>query len=81
MVKVKKRSGKLEGYTKAKLIRSLKKAGATDAVAGAVEKKVQSKIKRAKITSVVTIRRHALKFLRHLNPAAYKNYIKYKKGR
>lgn len=81
MVKVKKRSGKVEGYSKAKLIRALKKAGAKEAEAKEIEKKVHGKIKRSKIASVLTIRKYALKFLRSKNPAAYKRFIKHRKKR
>ena len=77
MTKVKKRSGVLQEFDKAKLKNSLKKVGAKEEHATKVADKVAGKVKEG--TTTVEIREWCITELRPLDAKAAKAYQEYKK--
>jgi hypothetical protein len=77
MVKVKKRSGAMQDFDKAKLKASVKKAGAKEEHATSVADKVAGKAKEGMAT--VEIRRLCIIELSPLDPKATKAYETFKK--
>jgi len=79
MVKVKKRSEVLQEFDKAKLKKSLKKAGAKEEHATKVSNKIEDKVKEG--TSTVEIREWCLILLSPLDAKAVRAYQEYKKSK
>jgi transcriptional regulator NrdR family protein len=77
MAKVKKRSGVLQEFDKAKLKNSLKRVGAKEEHVTKVADKVAGKVKEG--TTTVEIREWCITELRPLDAKAAKAYQEYKK--
>lgn len=77
MAKVKKRSGIMQDFDKAKLKTSLKKAGAKEEHATKVADKITGKAKEG--TTTVEIWEWSISELKPLDPKAAKAYESYKK--
>jgi transcriptional regulator NrdR family protein len=77
LAKVKKRSGVMQDFDKAKLKTSLKKAGAKEEHAAKVADKVAGKVKEG--TTTVEIREWSVTELKPLDTKAAKAYEGYKK--
>ena len=77
MVEVKKRSGAMQEFDKAKLKTSLKKAGAKEEHATKVADKIAGKAKEG--TATVEIWEWSIAELKPLDPKAAKAYQSYKK--
>lgn len=78
MVKVKKRAGHTENFDKAKLKRSLKKAGATEAHASKCAEKVAGRVREG--MSTAEIKRMAAAELREMDRGAADAYVTFTKS-
>ncbi|MGB8781406.1 MAG: ATP cone domain-containing protein [Candidatus Bathyarchaeia archaeon] len=77
MAKLKKRSGTMQEFDKAKLKTSMKKAGAKEEHATKVADKVAGKVKEG--TKTIEIREWLITELRPLDSKATEAYVSYKK--
>ena len=79
MARVKKMDGKIEPFSRAKIIRGCKKSGASKQVAERVARQVYNEVKRNKIVSSARIRKNVLALLRRMDNKAYKKFVKFRK--
>jgi hypothetical protein len=77
LAKLKKRSGTMQEFDKAKLKTSIKKAGAKEEHATKVADKVAGKVKEG--TATIEIREWSITELRPLDSKATEAYVNYKK--
>lgn len=76
MLKVKKRSGKLETFKTQKIVRSCRKSGANKRNAQKIAKKVEADVS---VISYKKLRKLVLKYLKRTDRKAYKHFVAYLK--
>lgn len=81
MVKVKKRSGKIQRFMKSKIARSCRKAGATASEAGRVAEEVARGVATMTIVTAQRLSSMVAKSLNKVNKTAAKAFAGYKKKR
>jgi transcriptional regulator NrdR family protein len=79
MVKVRKRSGKLQAFMKSKIVKSCKKAGATTEEAKLVAKEVSKKVAKKKVVSAQALLNMVVASLKKTNKRAASAYAKFGK--
>ena len=78
MVKIKKRNGNIVKFSKNKIIRGCKKAGASAKEAKKVASAVTKKLKRRKVIAATKLSVMVVKTLRRVNKKAASSFVKYR---
>ncbi|MBI2173387.1 MAG: hypothetical protein HYT73_04260 [Candidatus Aenigmarchaeota archaeon] len=81
MTKIWKRNGKMQAFSKAKVLKSCKKSGASMQQARYVADKVAVKVKSKRVMKAQELSKMVMSTLRSTNKRAAAGFLKYKKAK
>jgi transcriptional regulator NrdR family protein len=81
MTKVWKRNGKMQAFSKAKILKSCRKSGASAQQAKHVAEKVAAKVKSRRVVKAQDLSKIVISSLRGVNKRAAASFVKYKRAK
>lgn len=81
MVKIWKRNGKMQSFSKAKVLKSCKKSGASMQQAKHVAERVAMKVKSKRVVKAQDLSKAIISEMRRVNKRAAVSFVKYKKAK